>query len=50
VIGTEVTSPSTPTSRASMIAFSGDTEYLVCVGGNGGTQGVIYQVTNYIIF
>jgi hypothetical protein len=36
--------PYVPISRVPMIAFNDDTEYLVCVGGNGGAQGVIYQV------
>ncbi|PKC63967.1 WD40 repeat-like protein [Rhizophagus irregularis] len=38
--------PYVPTSRVPMIAFNDDTEYLVCVGDNGGTQGVIYQTSN----
>ncbi|CAI2175437.1 8981_t:CDS:10 [Funneliformis geosporum] len=46
VIGTETISHYTPTSRVPMVAFSGDTDYLVCVGGNDGTQGVIYQTSN----
>ncbi|RIA99611.1 WD40-repeat-containing domain protein [Glomus cerebriforme] len=40
------TVPYEPISRVNMIAFSDDTEHLVCVGGNGGTQGVIYQSSN----
>ncbi|CAG8453120.1 2689_t:CDS:10 [Ambispora leptoticha] len=35
-----------PPSRAPMIAFSPDTEHLVCVGGIGGCQGMIYQTSN----
>ncbi|CAG8671099.1 12495_t:CDS:10 [Funneliformis mosseae] len=46
VIGTETISHYTPTSRVPMVAFSGDTDYLVCVGGNDGTRGVIYQTSN----
>ncbi|GES84047.1 WD repeat-containing protein 91 isoform X2 [Rhizophagus clarus] len=39
------TTPYVPNSRVPMVAFNDDTEYLVCVGGNGGTQGVIYQTS-----
>jgi len=37
--------PYVPVSRVPMVSFNDDTEYLVCVSGIGGTQGVIYQVT-----
>ncbi|CAG8439635.1 10897_t:CDS:10 [Ambispora gerdemannii] len=35
-----------PPPRAPMVAFSPDTEHLVCVGGTGGCEGMIYQTSN----
>ncbi|KAG9293772.1 hypothetical protein G9A89_019109 [Geosiphon pyriformis] len=45
VIGNDKTPPMSPSS-VPMIGFSPDTEHMICVGGTGGCQGVIYQTSN----